>query len=227
MEAPALVRGLQEHIYVHDGFYEYLFENKRRIKKQVYDKIVEDIKPLMEDGYSVYVTGHSLGGSLAHLLSFALAGNDIDWMPKPITCISYAATYLGESGYRTAHEQLEEDGLLRSLRIVNEEDVIPFLPPVSLFPSPKAMKHTGIILRLTNNNGYMIEHSSICGCQTYLKNSIFKPVWNAATWHSLRLQLDRLADNRKDLNAVTIDDLYKDPAVVSKDFIEGKRRASR
>jgi len=129
LETPGLIRDkldedLKEHVNVHEGFHDYLFENKRRKDGiQIYTRIVEDLEPLMEDGYSVYVTGHSLGGSLAHLLSFKLAGNEDhrDWLPKPITCISYAAPYSGASGYRTAMEQLEKDGLLRSLRVSNGE----------------------------------------------------------------------------------------------------------
>ena len=39
-------------------FSDYLFENKRRKDIQIYTRIVEDVKPLIEDGYSVYVTGH-------------------------------------------------------------------------------------------------------------------------------------------------------------------------
>jgi len=229
MEAPALVRGLQEHIYVHNGFHDYLFDNQKRIKIQIYDKIVEDIKPLMEDGYSVYVTGHSLGGSLAHLLSFTLAGSDIDWMPKPITCISFAAPFSGASGYKTANEQLEKDGLLRSLRIVNEEDIVPSLNPVSLLFPSKPMKHTGINLRLTNKNGYTTEHSSIGGFLNPFKNLLHQvpSVWKEIGWHDPKLHADRMAVNMKGLNAVTIDDLYNDPTVVSKEFIEGKAKSNR
>eukprot|EP00751_Fragilariopsis_kerguelensis_P046762 CAMPEP_0170989022 /NCGR_PEP_ID=MMETSP0736-20130129/7519_1 /TAXON_ID=186038 /ORGANISM="Fragilariopsis kerguelensis, Strain L26-C5" /LENGTH=435 /DNA_ID=CAMNT_0011413447 /DNA_START=141 /DNA_END=1448 /DNA_ORIENTATION=+ len=226
MEAPALVRGLQEHIYVHNGFHDYLFDNQKRIKIQIYDKIVEDIKPLMEDGYSVYVTGHSLGGSLAHLLSFTLAGKDIDWLPKPITCISYAAPYSGGSDYRTANEQLEKDDLLRSLRIFNENDFIPVFPPISLNFLPKPMKHTGINLRLTEENGYTIGHSSNDGFWNAVNNSFVKLFKKRLFEHGPQAHGDRLVDNKKELNAVTIDGLYKDKTVVSNDFIEGKTKSS-
>ena len=40
-------------------FAAYLFDNKIRDDNvQVYENIIKDIKPLMEDNYSVYVTGH-------------------------------------------------------------------------------------------------------------------------------------------------------------------------
>jgi len=39
-------------------FSDYLFNNKRVDGDQRYDRILEDIEPLMEEGYSFYVTGH-------------------------------------------------------------------------------------------------------------------------------------------------------------------------
>jgi len=233
LETPGLIRDkldedLKEHVNVHEGFHDYLFENKRRKDGiQIYTRIVEDLEPLMEDGYSVYVTGHSLGGSLAHLLSFKLAGNEDhrDWLPKPITCISYAAPYSGASGYRTAMEQLEKDGLLRSLRVSNGEDIVPASPPISLGLPFSTMKHTGINLRLTKN-GYSTVHSSVGGFQNAVKNTFLKPVWSLLHWHSLQLHDSRMDEYSKDLNKVTIDDLYKDQTVVSKDFTEGKAKSN-
>jgi hypothetical protein len=48
----------------------------------------------------------SLGAALSQLFSFELAGEGVnsDWVPKPITCISYAAPRSGSGGYRTAVE---------------------------------------------------------------------------------------------------------------------------
>lgn len=233
LETPALIRekldeDLKEHVYVHDGFHDYLFENKRRKDGiQIYTRIVEDVKPLIEDGYSVYVTGHSLGGALAHLLSFKLAGDEDhrDWLPKPITCISYAAPYSGASGYRTAMEQLEKDGLLRSLRVTNGEDVVPASPPFSLGFPFRTMKHTGINLRLTKN-GYSTVHSSVGGFKNAVKNTFLKPVWRLLTWHGLQLHDSRMDEYYKDLHKITIDDLYKDQTVVSKEFAEGKAKSN-
>ncbi|OEU06672.1 alpha/beta-hydrolase [Fragilariopsis cylindrus CCMP1102] len=231
LETPALIRekldeDLKEHVYVHEGFHDYLFENKRR-SIQIYTRIVEDVKPLIEDGYSVYVTGHSLGGALAHLLSFKLAGDEDhrDWLPKPITCISYAAPYSGASGYRTAMEQLEKDGLLRSLRVTNGEDIVPASPPFSLGFPFRTMKHTGINLRLTKN-GYSTVHSSVGGFKNAVKNTFLKPVWRLLTWHGLQLHDSRMDEYYKDLSKVTIDDLYKDQTVVSKEFAEGKAKSN-
>jgi len=37
---------------------DYLFNNAREKGQQKYDEILDDLKDLMEEGYSVYVTGH-------------------------------------------------------------------------------------------------------------------------------------------------------------------------
>lgn len=38
------------------------------------------------------------------MAAFKLAGEEKDWIPKPITCISYASPFVGSAGFRTAHE---------------------------------------------------------------------------------------------------------------------------
>ena len=79
--------------------------------------------------YDLYVTGHSLGGALAQLLAFTLAGSkDSDFLPKPVTAISYASPQVGKSGYLRAFEKLEKDGKLRHIRVSNEGDVVPVAP---------------------------------------------------------------------------------------------------
>lgn len=52
---------LKNTVLVHRGFYNYIFNNKRAKFEQRYDMILADIKPFVEKGYKVYVTGHSLG----------------------------------------------------------------------------------------------------------------------------------------------------------------------
>ena len=37
---------------------DYLFNNKRVDGDQKYDQILDDIRPLVEEGYKIYVTGH-------------------------------------------------------------------------------------------------------------------------------------------------------------------------
>ena len=53
----------------------------------------------------------SLGGALATMFSFKLAGAGPkrDWVPRPLTCITYAAPFTGTGGYRAAFEVRRTD----------------------------------------------------------------------------------------------------------------------
>jgi len=208
---------------VHRGFYEYLFDNEKLTGDQRYDNIIDDVQPLVEDGYSVYVTGHSLGGALATMFSLKLAGagKKRDWVPRPLTCITYAAPFSGTEGYRAVFEQLEVDGWIRSLRVTNGEDIVPALPSVSL-GRKRTMKQTGINLRLTAS-GMRIKHSSMDGLSNGIRNSIFKPVWSALKWHGLALHNKRMEMKaNKFLQETTLNELYQNPDVVSKKFLKGE-----
>ena len=52
----------------------------------------------------IVVSPISLGGALASMFAFKLAGENNDWLPRPITCISFASPYNGSDGYRKAFE---------------------------------------------------------------------------------------------------------------------------
>jgi len=232
METPKKIRSkmeedLQERILVHRGFYEYLFDNNQMRGDQRYDRLIQDIRDAIggEDGYSVYITGHSLGGALATMFSLKLAGagSSFDDIPRPVTCITYANPFSGTEGYRTAMEHLERDGFIRHLRINNEEDFVPTIPFIS-FGRKRQMKHIGVNLRL-KESGFMLEHSSAANIWTAFRNSIFKPIFSGLTkWHGLELHEERLEKIAKDLQEMKLDDFYQDTTIVSKDFIDGKIR---
>jgi hypothetical protein len=237
METPEKIKDkmkgrLQNRVLVHRGFYKYIFDNDNMESDyQRFDNIIDDIKPLMEEGYSLYISGHSLGGALAHLFTFRLAGagEKYDWVPRPLTCITFGAPMPGTGGYRAAYEQMEKDNLIRCLRIVNVEDPVPALFPISLgyfaLSRFRTMKHTGINLRLSNK-GIRLEHSSKAGVVTAIRNSLLKPVWmflfSSLSPHSLERNNNRLLENVEALDAMKLDDLYKDENVVSAKFLAGE-----
>jgi predicted lipase len=147
---------MKERVLVHRGFYNYIFNNKLAKGVQRYDMILNDIKPSVEKGYKIYVTGHSLGAALSFLLAFKLAGSDKAWIPKPITCINYASPFVGASGFRAAFTQLEKMGLIRYLRITNDFDTAPAIPPISIGCRKKFMKHVGINLRCQRSHSFWL-----------------------------------------------------------------------
>lgn len=234
----------KENMLVHEGFYEYIFDNHQKKGDQRYDEIIRDIKKVIEEGYSVYVTGHSLGGALATMFSMKIAGcgkkhgkerkqgeegeegkqgeekDNRAWLPRPITCITVAAPMSGTASYRTAVELLEKHGLLRSLRINYCQDIVPAIPPVSFCPI-KRMMHVGMNLRL-ERSGYRIEHSSRANTWTVLRNNMFKLICCLPKWHGLLLHDASMNENKEELEREhTLDDLYKNKEYVSKNFIDG------
>lgn len=224
MKTPKLLRDslegrLKDRVLVHRGFYEYLFNNKRAKGEQRYDMILDDIKPFVGKGYKIYVTGHSLGAALSSLLAFKLAGSDLSWIPKPITCISYASPFVGSSGFRTAYTLLEKMGLIRYLRVTVDNDTVPTLPPFSLGLNKRTMKHVGINLRLTSNS-FILSHpnSNGLGIVNAWRNSILKPVWSVLYYHSPKVHNERMNMHKEALQNMHLNDLYADEKLVGKNF---------
>jgi hypothetical protein len=153
----------------------------------------------------------TLGAALSSLLAFKLAGSDLSWIPKPVTCISYASPFVGSEGFRTAFTLLEKMGLIRYLRITNDLDTVPTLPPFSLGLKKRLMKHVGINLRLTSNS-FSLSHpnSNGLGIENAIRNSVFKPVWDVLKYHSLQTHEKRMDMNKEALQNMHLNDLYAD-----------------
>lgn len=85
----------KEKLGVHQGFHEYLNgspkgkheNNLDEVNK--YSEIMAELSVLYEKypGYMLYVTGHSLGASLAQLFAMEAAAAKDDFIPKPVTTI--------------------------------------------------------------------------------------------------------------------------------------------
>ena len=214
--APSLEGNLKQRVLVHRGFYNYIFNNEKAKYDQTYDRILGDIRPFVEEGYKIYVTGHSLGAALSSLLAFKLAGSDKSWIPKPVTCISYASPFVGTDGFRTAFTLLEKMGLIRYLRITNDADFVPTIPPFSLGLRRRLMKHVGINLRL-DDVSYILSHPTTngFGILNALRNSVFKPVWNVLFYHSLETHENRMDSQKEKLQNLYLNDLYADEELFS------------
>jgi len=235
MTTPSLVADkmngkLKERVLVHRGFYGYLFDNENIEREQRYKRILKDIEPLFEDeeGYSLYITGHSLGGALAHMMSFQIAGagEEAAFVPRPVNCITFAAPMSGTNGFRAAYEQMEQDKLLRSLRVNNVEDIVPSLFPISIGVGKRRLfRHTGMNLRLKKRGkGILIEHSSKNSMAKAVRNSMFGKsiVGSLLRYHKVHTYLERIERRQEALEATTLDELYQDTLHVGNYFHEGK-----
>jgi hypothetical protein len=115
-------------IKVHTGYMDYL-DGKQDGNGSKFDKIVTHLKNLLIQypNYGIYISGHSLGGSLANLMAFQLAG--VPEIPSPITVITFGALLIGDVRFQRAFQKYEDEKRIRCIGVMNDGDVIPLLPP--------------------------------------------------------------------------------------------------
>lgn len=92
--------------------------------------IIEKLSSVFRDypEYSLFITGHSLGGALATLFAFEAACLQSSEIPTRITCINFASPKVGNIHFSRAIDYLEEIGVLRHVRVTNQSDPVPRLP---------------------------------------------------------------------------------------------------
>lgn len=117
-----------ETIGIQAGFSSYLHGKEKGLCTGKSRQIIDSVLSLQKEypHYRTYVTGHSLGASLATLVAFELATNEET--TKPISCIAVASPMVGNVAFRQAFQALEKMGHVRCARVVNYGDVIPLLP---------------------------------------------------------------------------------------------------
>jgi len=111
--------------------------------------VLDDIDSKPENlNYEVWVSGHSLGASMASLVAFELAGTPFKRIRKAVKCATFSSPLTGCEEFRAAFQTLEKEGLLQHVRVSNQEDFVPAGWPCSLSFPPRAYKHVGINLQL-------------------------------------------------------------------------------
>jgi hypothetical protein len=83
--------------------------------------IYSDMKPYLKRDYKTFVTGHSLGGAIAAILAIYLARDGYD--------VARIVTF-GQPKFTTS-AGVERIGFLSITRVVDENDMVPMLPPVT------------------------------------------------------------------------------------------------
>lgn len=234
---PAVVDGGgMASIYVYRGVYEYLLHNSDRgpnYPQERYEEILGHVLQCVQEfpSFKVFVTGHSTGGALALLLSFYLACDDR--IPKPVTSFSLGSQVIGGAEFQKAFALLERDGLLRHLRVTNEHDPIPLMPPMRWY------KPVGMHLHLyhtttRSQQGFDIHHASdespnrwVPGGQGWVSST--RRLWSAyqeanhnidqlIEWHNIPAYLRRLERNKAALEQLSLNECYRSKDLTGSNF---------
>jgi pimeloyl-ACP methyl ester carboxylesterase len=207
-------------IYFHRGCFEYLFRNSDRdpsYPKERYEEILNNILDCLKlyPDYKVFISGHSLGGALALLVAF-YASADVR-LPKPVTCVSVGSLLIGDEHFGRAFQRLEALGWIRHLRITNDNDPVPYLPPFSWY------RPVGMHLRLFQKGGYSLSHAAATRNESP-ENSTWRFLWQAVREspsvaeflepHYVSEYLRRLEKEKQSLTGMTLNDCYRDPKFV-------------
>jgi hypothetical protein len=157
------------------------------------------------DGFELFITGHSLGGALCQLLSYELAAygeiDENDPFPLPIRAISFASPQIGnEEGFAQAFQALENAGRVRHLRVTNKGDVVPE------FPFGFGYAQTGVNVHVKENAPAMVGYN--------VEKNIVGQIGldSIPGMHRLYTYEERLfsSENKEQLLKKTIDELYQD-----------------
>jgi triacylglycerol lipase len=81
-----------------------------------------DMKPHLKQNYRTYITGHSLGGAIAALLAIHMEEDGYK-VEKVVT--------FGQPKFTTTNG-VEKLGFLTLTRVVDENDIVPMLPPTTI-----------------------------------------------------------------------------------------------
>lgn len=110
--------------------------------------VLRDAKPHLRKDYGIRITGHSLGGAVAAILGL--------YLEKDGYRIDRVVTF-GEPRFTT--QDLMTNSLTNTTRVVHDRDVVPLLPPHSVFGKYKHSSEE-VILRPGNNYVYMEQHDA-------------------------------------------------------------------
>ena len=107
------------------------------------EMIADDLLSRLDKTYTTWVTGHSLGGAEAIIVSWYL-----DYSGHNVTeCITF-----GQPKVTDSHGVRKMRGKVKLTRVVNETDVVPLVPPTGTHIHRYA--HLGDMIKLLDNGKY-------------------------------------------------------------------------
>lgn len=177
--------------------------------KSKYERIIDQAVDLLKKnpGYKLFVTGHSLGAALASVFAFMVAATE-DSVPTPVTCVSIASPFVGDTNFRKAFMHLEQTGRLRYLRVANHKDLVTVMPFFAL--NWGLYKHVGVELRLYPDK-FILAYPNGKTVQRVFRNSVLQNAGlKAVRNHSPEEYNSRLDIAHNSLKKTYLNDLYKE-----------------
>ena len=170
-----------------------------------FETIVKNLKEALaeNEGFELFITGHSLGGGLAQLLSYELAAYgeivENNPFPLPVRAVSFASPQIGnKKGFAQAYQALEKAGRVRHLRVTNQGDAVP-----ECFPS-FGYAQTGVNVHLKESETAMVGYN-------VKKNVVSQIGLDSREMHRPATYRKHLfnSENNEHLLKKTIDELYE------------------
>jgi hypothetical protein len=122
------VRGTANNINFSEDF-DVAVREDRKVKIPVHAgfdlaarAIYQDVSPYLKSGYKTYLSGHSLGGAVAAILTIYLIESGVD-VVRVVT--------FGQPRFTTA-DGVKQLGFLPLARVVDENDIVPMVPPATV-----------------------------------------------------------------------------------------------
>jgi len=225
--SPVVTKITDRNPKIHKGFSNYLLDRGIYDKPQI-DQIISILKEVYAykasgrdySDYKLVVTGHSLGGSLSQLAAFVLAGSkETEFIPKPVTAITYASPVVGDKNFLLAYQDLEKEGKIRHIRVSNDGDVIAGHP---ITPLNNPFIQTGVNIHLQENKKAEVNYENTKSILSQLgssgpfcmdRHSLFGKSKGRSFYERLYAKDKETGEFiNKDLLSKTIDELYDEYA---------------
>ncbi len=186
------VRGTANSINFSEDF-DVAVREDRKIKVPVHAgfdlaarAIYQDVSPYLKSGYKTYLSGHSLGGAVAAVLTIYLIENGVD-VVRVVT--------FGQPRFTTA-DGVKQLGFLPLARVVDENDIVPMVPPATVtHPVFGPYEHVGSEVILLNGREivYLPAHdANRISVGEFWRSMSFADLKD----HAMKNYLKRIADKR-------------------------------
>lgn len=165
--------------YVHHGFGEAL--------DAVYPAVRDAVTGLRDNGQTVWLTGHSLGGALAMLAAARL------YLEEPRLLADGVCTFgQPRTCDRLLAEAFDQGFARRMFRFVNNNDIVPQVPPEPVYTHVDALRYIDSSGRVRSSMPLLTE---LADRANGLTADAFSPASDGVRDHAMRRYLDALAGN--------------------------------